>query len=57
MLDQIGNSLFDQAGSDKVKQLVEKAKQNDVKLILPVDYVIADKFDKDAQVEKITSDR
>ena len=30
--------------------MVEKAKKNDVKLVFPVDYVTADKFDKDAQV-------
>ncbi|KIM87695.1 hypothetical protein PILCRDRAFT_815272 [Piloderma croceum F 1598] len=44
----IGNSLFDQAGSEKVAALVEKAKKNNVKIVFPVDYVIADKFDKDA---------
>lgn len=30
--------------------LVEKAKRNNVKLVFPVDYVTADKFDKDAKV-------
>ena len=33
-----------------MKDLVEKAKKNDVKLVFPVDYVTADKFDKDAKV-------
>ncbi|CAO1617084.1 unnamed protein product [Parajaminaea phylloscopi] len=47
---KIGNSLFDDAGSKKVAELVEKAKKNNVELVLPVDYVTADKFDKDAQV-------
>jgi len=46
---QIGNSLFDEPGSLKVASLVEKAKQRQVKIILPVDYVTADKFDKDAK--------
>ncbi|KAF2460899.1 phosphoglycerate kinase [Lineolata rhizophorae] len=45
---KIGNSLFDEAGSKTVKDLVEKAKANNVKLVLPCDYVTADKFDKDA---------
>jgi len=45
----IGNSLFDTTGSGKVATLVEKAKKNAVKLVFPVDYVIADKFDKDAK--------
>ncbi|KAI1860578.1 uncharacterized protein JN550_011426, partial [Neoarthrinium moseri] len=44
----IGNSLFDEAGSKTVGQLMEKAKKNNVKVTLPVDYVTADKFDKDA---------
>jgi phosphoglycerate kinase len=45
----IGNSLFDVPGSEKVGFLVEKAKKNGVKLVFPVDYITADKFDKDAQ--------
>ncbi|KAJ4488256.1 phosphoglycerate kinase [Lentinula aciculospora] len=44
----IGNSLFDAPGSEKVKGLVEKAQKNNVKLVFPVDYITADKFDKDA---------
>ncbi|KAI0316780.1 phosphoglycerate kinase [Amylostereum chailletii] len=44
----IGNSLFDGPGSENVKSLVEKAKKNNVKLVFPVDYVTADKFDKNA---------
>lgn len=46
---KIGNSLFDEAGSKKVKELVEKAEKNNVKLTLPCDYVTADKFAKDAE--------
>ncbi|KAK9766837.1 phosphoglycerate kinase [Basidiobolus ranarum] len=45
---EIGDSLFDKAGAEIVKDLVEKAKKNNVKLYLPVDYITADKFDKDA---------
>jgi phosphoglycerate kinase len=45
----IGNSLFDAPGSEKVAGLVEKAKQNNVKIVFPVDYVIGDKFDKDSE--------
>ncbi|EMD00972.1 hypothetical protein BAUCODRAFT_100615 [Baudoinia panamericana UAMH 10762] len=46
---KIGNSLFDEPGSKKVKDLVEKAKKNNVKITLPCDYVTADKFDKNAK--------
>jgi len=48
----IGDSLFDLAGSRKVAELVEKAKQKKVKLVFPVDYITGDKFDKEAQVGK-----
>ncbi|EXJ71231.1 phosphoglycerate kinase [Cladophialophora psammophila CBS 110553] len=51
---RIGNSLFDQAGSTKCAELMEKAKQNDVKIVLPCDYITADKFDKDANTSTAT---
>jgi phosphoglycerate kinase len=51
---KIGNSLFDQSGSEKCAELVEKAKKNNVKIILPTDYITADKFDKDAQTGTAT---
>lgn len=51
---KIGNSLFDQAGSERCQELVDKAKKNDVKIILPVDYITADKFDKDAKTGTAT---
>ncbi|KAJ7074401.1 phosphoglycerate kinase [Mycena amicta] len=50
----IGNSLFDAPGSEKVAALVEKAKKNNVKLVFPVDYITADKFDKDAKTGTAT---
>ncbi|KAL8823002.1 MAG: hypothetical protein Q9191_006276 [Dirinaria sp. TL-2023a] len=46
---KIGDSLFDEAGSKTVGDLTEKAKKNNVKIVLPCDYVTADKFDKDAK--------
>ena len=56
-LSQIGNSLFDQPGSEKVASLVEKAKKNNVKLVLPVDYITGDKFAKDANVGEATDEK
>jgi len=47
----IGNSLYDEAGAAIVKDIMEKAKKNNVAIYLPTDYYIADKFDKDAQKE------
>lgn len=50
----IGNSLFDESGAQTVGKLMDKAKANNVKVVLPVDYVIADKFDKDANTAVAT---
>lgn len=47
---KIGNSLFDEEGSKKAASLLEKAKKNNVEIVFPVDYVTADKFDKNAKV-------
>jgi len=53
---KIGNSLFDEAGSKTVGDLVEKAKKNNVKIVLPSDYVTADKFAKDATTGTATDE-
>lgn len=50
----IGNSLFDEAGSKTVASLMEKAKAKGVKVVLPVDYITADKFAKDAKTGTAT---
>jgi len=52
----IGSSLFDEAGAKTVRTLMEKAKKNGVKMILPVDYVTADKFAADATVGSATDE-
>ncbi|KAF2145780.1 uncharacterized protein K452DRAFT_284161 [Aplosporella prunicola CBS 121167] len=46
---KIGNSLFDEAGSKTVADLVKKAEKNNVKIVLPVDFVTADNFAADAK--------
>ncbi|CAH2350387.1 phosphoglycerate kinase [[Candida] railenensis] len=52
----IGDSLFDAEGAKQVEHLVAKAKKNNVELVLPVDFVTADKFAKDAQVGTATQE-
>jgi len=47
----IGASLFDEEGAKIVPDLIAKAKKNGKEIILPVDYVIADKFAADAAVK------
>ncbi|CAG8559726.1 19656_t:CDS:2, partial [Racocetra fulgida] len=56
LLEKIGNSLYDEEGSKIVKQLVEKAKSLNVELIFPVDYIIADKFDANANTGTATDE-
>lgn len=52
----IGDSLFDEDGAKNVKNLVAKAKKNNVEIVLPVDFVTGDNFDKDAQVGSATQE-
>ena len=51
---EIGTSLFDAEGAKLVPELVAKAQARGVKLILPVDYVCADKFDPNAATQAAT---
>lgn len=44
----IGDSLFDEDGAQNVQNLIDKAKKNNVEIVLPVDFVTGDKFDEDA---------
>ena len=48
---EIGNSLCEEDKLDVATDLVKKAESKGVTLILPVDQVLADKFDNDAHTE------
>lgn len=48
---EIGNSLCEEDKLDVATELVKKAVAKGVKLIFPVDQVLADKFDNDAHTE------
>jgi phosphoglycerate kinase len=50
----IGDSLFDPEGAKIVQELVNDAKARGVKLIFPVDYICADKFDANANTQTAT---
>ncbi len=52
----IGNSLCETDKLDMANDLIEKAKAKGVKLILPVDQVLADKFDNEATVKSALID-
>ncbi len=51
---EIGNSLFDAEGAKLVPELVAKARAKGVKLVFPVDYLCADKFDANANTQPAT---
>src|SRR5436305_180867 len=42
---QVGKSLVEEDKLDLAKELLEQAKSNNVRLVLPVDYVVANKID------------
>lgn len=52
---EIGTSLLDEENIDLAKSLMQEAKDKGVKLLLPVDTVVADKFDKDAKFKTVKS--
>jgi 3-phosphoglycerate kinase len=51
---QIGKSLFDEEGAKIVPSLMEKAKERNVTMTLPVDFVTGDRFDEHAEVGSAT---
>src|SRR5690606_13349392 len=51
----IGNSLVEEDKLDLAKSLIQKAKSKNVELILPMDSVIADKFDNNAETDIATN--
>lgn len=50
---EIGNSLFDEKGFEKAKQLLAEVSD---KLVLPTDCIIADKFDAAANTRTVAAD-
>lgn len=54
---EIGRSLLEEDKIDLANEIMEKAKASGVKLLLPLDSVIADEIDKDAVTEIVDIDR
>jgi phosphoglycerate kinase len=52
---EIGTSLFDPKGADVVAKVMEKAKAKNKPIHLPIDFLAADKFDKDATTKVVTA--
>ena len=54
---QIGDSLLENDKLDYAREMLEKAREKGIKLLLPVDSVAADKFDNDANTKVVNSDQ
>uniref|UniRef100_H3AYK6 Phosphoglycerate kinase n=2 Tax=Latimeria chalumnae TaxID=7897 RepID=H3AYK6_LATCH len=54
---EIGTSLYDEEGAKIVKDLMAKAEKNGVTITLPVDFIIADKFDENANTGEATVEK
>ena len=52
---KVGNSLLEEDWKDYSLEMIQKAKDKGVKLLLPVDTVIADKFAPDANSDVVTA--
>ncbi|TAH39387.1 MAG: phosphoglycerate kinase [Planctomycetota bacterium] len=53
---EIGSSLFEADSLAKARDILEKAKYHGVKLLLPVDHVIADQFAEKANIKVVEDD-
>merc|ERR1711966_401292 len=52
----IGTSLFDDEGAKIVPEIIEKAKAKGVELVLPIDFVISNKFGEDGEIKSATKE-
>ena len=52
----VGNSICEEDKLDLAQELMKKAKEKNVKLLLPVDNVIADEFSENASTKIVNSD-
>lgn len=54
---EIGNSLLEADKIDLAKSILEDVKKRNIKFLLPVDCVVADKFDNAAQKKSVSVDK
>jgi len=52
----IGTSLYDEEGAKIVPDILKKAEEKGVELILPVDFVISSKFGEDGEIKTATKE-
>lgn len=51
---EIGTSLLEEDKMDLARELIKKAEENDVELILPVDVIIAKEFKNDTDIKEVS---
>ena len=54
---KIGASLLEEDSLDYANELINKAQEKGVELLLPIDAVIADRFDKNAETRLVTAEK
>ena len=54
---EIGKSLLEEDKLDYAKELIQKAAAHNVRLILPIDTIIADQFSNDAEFKNVSIDK
>jgi phosphoglycerate kinase len=54
---EIGDSLFDEETFETAKELLVQAEKSNVNFLLPVDCLVADKFDENANTRIVDSDK
>ena len=52
----VGKSMIDESMISTAKTIIKKARQNRVKIILPVDFVVSDAIDKPSKIETVSFD-
>merc|ERR1711953_307764 len=48
---EIGTSLYDEEGAKIVEEIMDKAKEKGVEIVLPVDFVCSSKFGEDGEIK------
>merc|ERR1712183_777670 len=52
----VGSSLYDEEGAKTVSDIMAKAKEKNVEIILPIDFVISSKFGEDGEIKSATKE-
>lgn len=53
---EIGDSLLDEKGLEVAQAVIDKAKAKGIELLLPVDFIVADAFDNNANTKVVAKD-